>query len=55
MVHAHVFFPTRTKHVANTLTPIEKAIQEVAKICAKENFDVTWITSSIRKTRDNFH
>ncbi len=31
MVHALVFFLTRVKHVANTLTPIEKAIQEVAK------------------------
>jgi hypothetical protein len=34
------------KHVANTFTPIEKAIQ-VAKNCAKENFNVIWITNAI--------
>jgi hypothetical protein len=54
MVHAHVFFLIRVKHVTNTLTPIEKVIQKVAKKCARENFDVTWICA-IRKTRDRFH
>jgi hypothetical protein len=47
MVHAHVFFLTKAKHVANTLTPIGKAIQEVTKKCVKEKFDITWITSVI--------
>jgi hypothetical protein len=47
MAHACVFFLTRAKHVANTFTPIEKAIQEVAQNCAKENFNVIWITNAI--------
>jgi hypothetical protein len=47
MVHAHAFFLRKVKHVANTLTPIGKAIKEVTKKCAKEIFDITWIISVI--------